>query len=448
MKWRLWATTLVVALAVACSSSGSGTDTDLTIADAAPDAVTLGDNGQDGAAMDLAAEEVHRTADIVAETSGAKLCLDIAPSGAFTLLPDAPLTQIHAAVAFDGQGLWVTYNLPDDDKKFDAWATRLACDGSILTPPFQLNKLSDANETDPCISIKGDIVLTAWQSDNGQAPSNLDIFYRIFTVAGEPVMATDAALEMLMDGQPQLGNAWMAQAVPAGQGFELLGAVALKGANGFQAAVQPVAADGALPGTDVTAVAWDPDVSQVYPSAATGPQGQLAVAWTRSAVDESDRVEWAVRPPGSADFDAVQDAGVDGASTPALGGNSNGLYLAYTGPMGSKSAPHVRTAESSGEPLAISAGSSLDHSPAVVPTPSGGLVVWYRNQGGIKNDVWVQAFDANEGALEKDGLATKMNDGFAAAYPAAVAHIEGESVVVVWSEGTSPDFVMKGRFSK
>jgi len=48
------------------------------------------------------------------------------------LQPAAPDTQIHINAAFDGRGVWITYNLPDTGGLFDVWAARLACDGSFL----------------------------------------------------------------------------------------------------------------------------------------------------------------------------------------------------------------------------------------------------------------------------------------------------------------------------
>ena len=53
------------------------------------------------------------------------------PSNAFQLLPNAPLTQIHADVISDGSKIWMTYNLPNEESKFDVFLVSFGCDGSI-----------------------------------------------------------------------------------------------------------------------------------------------------------------------------------------------------------------------------------------------------------------------------------------------------------------------------
>ena len=40
------------------------------------------------------------------------------PTESYALLPNAPKTQIHSDIAFDGEKIWMVYNYPNEQKKF------------------------------------------------------------------------------------------------------------------------------------------------------------------------------------------------------------------------------------------------------------------------------------------------------------------------------------------
>ena len=82
----------------------------------------------------------------------------------------------------------------------------------------------------------------------------------------------------------------------------------------------------------------------------------------------------------------------------------------------------------------------------MLPIDEGGYVLWYRMIAGTKNDLLLQRFTWDGIEFEKIGVETQLNGEPAAPYPAAATHLGDGYLFTTWSEGTSPDFVLKGRF--
>ena len=86
------------------------------------------------------------------------------------------------------------------------------------------------------------------------------------------------------------------------------------------------------------------------------------------------------------------------------------------------------------------------HSPVVSHGPVHAAVAWYRNLGGLENDLLVRVFEETGGGVPHWwGESTVVNPVPAAPYPPAIVAIPG-GFFLTWSDGDSPDFRLKGRF--
>ena len=325
---------LCILLTLICIT-GCGDNGGESTADAGGSAPDVTDG--DSASQDVAAPDLAPTADVAPD--GGSMEPEIAAPDpchemiqldtAFDLFPDESLTQIHASAIYDGEGIWVAYDIPDADKKFDVRAARISCAGEILVQPFTLNVTSVANELDPALALRGGTMLIAWQSDNGTGVNNMDIFWRTIAVDGTPVMTADSMLEITVDGVPQEGNAWMPSVAPTDGGFLISGAIAVDGAKGFQAAVQRVSDNGDTEG-DAIVASFEAESSQVYPAMTRSADGTVHLAWTRTVVEGPEQVEYARLAPEATEFAPAHAVDSDVPTMSAsLGAGGENVFLSY-----------------------------------------------------------------------------------------------------------------------
>jgi hypothetical protein len=264
-------------------------------------------------------------------------------------------------------------------------------------------------------------------------------------------MAEDQPLPVIAGGQPQPGNAWMAVVSDNADGFAVSSAAGLDGATGFQVTYQKLSLDGKTNG-DTVPVSWEPPVSQVYPTIAAHGD-DIFFAWTRSAVDEDDEVQHTSWRKKTAGFDPAPgvpalDSSVSGNA--AYGGNPHGIFLAVTSQDSNPgSRIHVKPGDTF-DPAVSGAmfgkAGQLNHTPAIAPHDGGGTVAWYEVIGGIKNKLHVQQFTYDGYGFTDSSDPITANDNPAAPYQPALTAIAKGVSFVAWSEGTSPNFTIMGRF--
>ena len=388
---------------------------------------------------DADADADPRNAD---EDTGPPACHSFAPTGeTFEIDPDGPTTQIHAQAAFDGDGVWVIYNAAGDEGAFDVWLTRLDCAGNTTHPPRRLNTTVGPNVTEPAIAIGYEAILTLWQRDDPELESNLDIAGRVLDLDGEPLSDEDAVYELSRDGTPQSGNAWMPAAVGDDEGFVLVGAWGHDEATAFQVFVQRLSPLGEPVG-DAQDVELDPGNGQVFPTVSTSDLGTL-VAWTYSPVAGDDagkvaRVDGETFGPTTVDF-------IDGAHA-AEGG---GVALVAGGSAGDGDVHVARVAADGtlGTPLQLGERGRVDiaGTPAIDPNGLTGALMYYRVVQGIRNQVVVTGLDLSEDVhLASEFVIPDVGD--AAPYTPSITAIGGNTYLLVWSAGASPDLRLYGRF--
>lgn len=403
-----------LAMTYGCGDDRRGGADDAGLADASPTDAVAPDAGEPDAGPRSCAARAPLDADLAVD-------------------PDGPDTQIHAAAAFDGEGLWVVFNRVETGGTgyFDVYAQRLGCDGEpLLDSPLPINTTVPPNDVDPDLAVSGDRVLVAWSADSGEFPDNLSIRYRVFEVDGTPVMGSDAELVTTWDGGDVTGNHWQVSVAAApGGGFVIAGARALPDATVFQVFAQAVTAEGAVDG-ETWYPLLEPDVSQTVPSV-TYRDGVPWLAWTRE--DETTQQVMEAELPAAGD--ASPAAAVADLSASA-GAHQDGAWLALAGIAGGGEQDiHVT---GPGEHT-LGASGRVDFSPRVetdAEGAAGAAVAWFRNDSGIRNDLLLATVGGDERLLASD----------VPPYQPALASVGDGVYLLVWSAGTSPDFRLVARF--
>ena len=126
------------------------------------------------------------------------------PTENFQISLILPLTQIHADLAYDGEKLWMVYNLPNAENDFDVYLTALSCTGEVIWGPTQIVDIAGLNQTTPRIAISQDRILVAAQADSGSAGNNLSIYLHLRTTDGEFSMKSNGKMTLSrpMHGSP------------------------------------------------------------------------------------------------------------------------------------------------------------------------------------------------------------------------------------------------------
>ena len=408
--------------------------------------------------MDAEAEEELEEVEPPATLEAIAFTSEIEPitEQVFDLDADGRSCQIHVTVRFDGVGVWIVYNRPDEQNKFDVYATRIALDGQTLVAPFKVNT-ADFNETEPDLALAADRVAFVWQSDNGESPNNLSIHYRTYSFDGTPIMDEDRTLHPVRNDGNESINAWMAKivALPSDR-FAVVGSwadpdtISEDNPGKWQAFSQVIDSDGETVGS-VVKLHFDDSTSQVFPDAAADLFGNLYVAWE----DDEDLVQYNVIPFGAATplsetaYDSRTENGGAGPSFAAYRAEDTPVYLAFT-TLGADEGDVVlidASKKSSGSTnVRLASSGETEFSPSLAASPAGGAAVYYSSESGSGYYVTIRGFTRNGSNLEKSSEAIRVHSVSVAPYQPAITHIKDDIYFVAWSEGSNPDFYIKGTF--
>ena len=432
---------------VACvdSARGPGTRTPAPDAGGAEDTGPPADTGL-GPTADAGAVTTPDSGTVTGTTCAERLRID----ESFQIDPNGQATQIHAAAAFDGQGIWFAYNRPGANRLFDVYATRVACDGGHLVAPFRVTQAAGRNDTEPQIAVAGDRVVIVWQSDDQSGADNLSLFVRTYDRDGQ-AQTPERSLkgELTRNGQAQSGNTWMPALVATEDGFAVAGSWAHDEAARFQVFVQLFDHAG-QPAGEAMDARLEPTTSQLFPALTAGADGSLLVAWTRSP-DQGDEQVYLTRfTRGStvATDTASVAAGTTGAGLHTTPGGQT--YLSFNGATPD---PQVVLMDAHrlgpGAPsLSIGAAGRVDHGGAAAGDGIDGVVAYYRQTSGIRNQVFLQYFERAPGGFALGSERIVPAGGPAAPYSIVLLGVAPGTYFVAWSEGVSPDFFIHGRFTR
>ena len=191
--------------------------------------------------------------------------------------PDGPDTQIHPAIAADGDGLWVVYNrVTPGESTFDVWATRLGCDGLPTIAPFEVTADRVSNDVDPGVAVGPAGVIMAWTQNLDDATPNLVTRYRVFDHDGTP-RGPSRPLVTQRDGADFAGGQWMPQVAATQDGFVIVGARGVDERSAFQVYGQRLDAEGSPIGE---AASVERDMTQqLDPDVGIAADGTVWIAW-------------------------------------------------------------------------------------------------------------------------------------------------------------------------
>jgi hypothetical protein len=376
--------------------------------------------------------------------AGARSCAELLEDRVIAIDQGGDTTQIHAAALFDGEGVWVVFNRPEDGDTglFDVFAVRFGCDGEPSIPVFAVQDESAGNDVDPTIAISNDRLLVAWNVDDGSGgTANLQVRYRLFTLDGTPV-GDQRQLATSRGGTPVTDNHLGVAVAASDDGFVIAGARAVPEAMRFQAYAQRIDLDGELDGEALEG-ALEPMVSHGNVAVAA-PGADVWLAYEREPDDMSPIVN--VLRAGDTPGPAL--TGFTSSSGPDLAAVDGHVWSAFAaeGATGEVNITltDVALAIDDREPLRWGELGRLDHGPKIAVGTDGALAVaWYRNISGIRNELWAAPIDAS-GALGDEVMI--YGDPGAAPYQPAITHVMGSFWFVAWSQGTSPDLRLRGRF--
>lgn len=431
-----------VSVACLCALALWGCGEESTTADTfTPDAGTEAD----ATAMDMGTE-----ADTSAPPNPCLEKLTMGPT--FDVHPDGPSTQIHADVVFDGEGVWVVYNVPDagGTSNLTIEALRLGCDGQILQGPLKLSTDTSVNYIDPSAAWgAGGGLLTVWQGDNGQQPRNLNVYARRIDDSGALVGDQESRVEFSVDGAALDANAWMTRvaATPSG-GFVMVGSRGSEAAMRFQVFAQRLDALGAPEG-DAPDAFFESEVSQLEPQVAVDARGDAWLAWARGDDEpEIAQTRWATGDDGPEA--AIAASVTKPAAGVSLAANGQRVAMAFGGEVGGDAQIVVMDAarqEPSAAALTLGEIGRVDQGPRVaMASETEGAVAWYRVVRGFRNEVHFARLTFGDDAPQSAGEEPISTVGLAAPYQPALTHVGQGVYLLVWSEGENPDFRMKGRF--
>lgn len=341
--------------------------------------------------------------------------------------PDGPDTQIHATSIFDGERLWVAWNRPDGGSQFDIWVAAFGCDGAPVVDPVEVTATDDS-ELDPVLAVSGDRLLVAWSSDNGTAPSNLDIRYRVLGLDGVPLGGVQE-LAASRDGVAVTGNATQPDAVGVDGGFLLAGAWGHDGSPAFQGFVVSLDLDGTVVG-EASDAELDPVYGQTQISVVDG-NGTPWLAWQEDSVD-SVAPTLVGGPLGSPATVASPGA------RPDLAWSADGAWVAFDTDAGGE----VVVQGPDGSRVTLGSASFV-HSPSIVAHDDGAVVLAMELVSGVSNRLRLWSLGRDLAVRSQRTLST---DSAVSVYGVDLTLIDAAHAVVVYQDGVNPAFRAKAEW--
>jgi len=378
------------------------------------------------------------------------------------LLPEDIPTQIQPDIAWDGYALWLVYTAKysygegDEDNSLQVFAARLDCNGTFLTDPFRVSQQDTVGYLNPKVAISGGNIMVAYASDNSElAPRNLNIFTRRYTVEGEAVDENEVIYQGTRKGAVNDGNAWMPDvaALPDGE-FILVGAWGHDDASGFQAFAQRFNADGSHNGEAIDMLVGD---DQMYPRVDTLADGTAYIVFQSfnytgpsfNAKLAYDATEVAAEDVGHIITDNKGD-------TPSVCVTPEGdkAFAVWSQLVSNRLKPTVKditSMDADGASQNFGTANPYSLAPALsLNSASEGIVAYITTRRPPFGNVTYNRFEiAEDGTYTILGGSPLINTEKAVSiYGVNIARIAADEFMVVWSEGSNPDFKVRGHLVK
>jgi hypothetical protein len=275
------------------------------------------------------------------------------------------------------------------------------------------------------LAVSGDRLLVAWTSDNGGSPNNLDIRYRVVGLDGTPL--TDVIeLAATRAGVAVVGNAMSPSLAAINGGWLLAGQWGHADATAFQAFVVELDANGAVQG-DASDVELDTVNGQTEVSIAVDGSDTL-VAWQEDSTSSSAPSAWSA-VLGNAPVELA-----DPGARPHVGAGPWYVWDDESGAVGVQP-PGVAA-------KALSLAGQV-HSAKIGVVGDQATLMWLKVESGISNSVHLAPLAADGTIGTNVSLASTT---VPSVYPLDLTMVDATHAVVVYQDGTTPDFRLKADF--
>ena len=373
------------------------------------------------------------------------------------IMPEAAATQIHPDAVWDGEAFWLTWNIPNEESKFETWAGRMDCNLNMIVPPFAVERAAGMNDVDPSIAVSGDVVLIAWARDDsftGGGEYNLTTRVATFDrLTGEPRrQARELKVKTIIADHPveartsepssddfDEGNRWMVNvaAHPDG-GFVLSGSWGDPAVNSFRVYLVHLDEDAETIGSAWLADPEGRDQSQAILS--VSPRGHIDLTWGGN--DERGQAGHFVRSwRGELSTEVRSFTGRDWTSAAVMRHPYLSLEEGINAPVlreqvdpvwviGSNNAGQVTVVNDTGDESRLSGGRSPYLGVRFAPKS----ITGYQRVMGNRNTVWRRPLSSDRSIELPETLSVEPT---VAAYPLSITHIKGGSLYL-WAEGENP----------
>ena len=128
-------------------------------------------------------------------------------------------------------------------------------------------------------------------------------------------------------------------------------------------------------------------------------------------------------------------------------GTDGRVYLAFGDPVSAQVVLTDGAAFGAAPSVELGMRGKSDFAPTVAPSAGGGAVAWHKNVSGYQDNLYAQAF-RHDGTAFTLGTPVLVTPQTVPPYAPAITHVRDDLYFLAWSEGTNPNFVVKGVFTR
>ena len=401
------ASVLALSLLIACG------DDDVVVDDAGTD---VGTDAFDATMPDVPVVDAPVDA-------GPVSCAAPAETTPFLLAPGLRQTQLHPAVAFDGERMWITLTVDEEaGSAFDIVLLMHDCGGNLQGDPIFVSQAIPPNDIDASIALGADSIVLAWQRD--ESTGTITTWTRAFELDGTP-RGDEVQYVSYREGAVLDATVWFPELQARAGGFWLSGVRGIEGV-GFQVYAQELDEDGLAIAGD----ALEPASNGMEQTglALVQRDDQLHFAWSETR-DGNDQAVYLA--PGETDPVLL----LDGFIASNLGGMvAHGDALVAGVRVGSANGTIHLMQVGSTETTEVERGQiGAPHLAAGEGTR--GAVLWTDALSGFTAEqLWVAGYIVGDPPMLDTPREINTLGAVGLPYAPAVTHLVGDAYLVTWTE--------------
>lgn len=355
--------------------------------------------------------------------SGPVSCATLAETTPFLLAPGLRQTQLHPAVAFDGERIWITLTVDEEEgSAFDIVLLTHDCGGNLQGDPILVTQAVPPNDIDASIALGSESILVAWQRD--ESTGTITTWTRAFELDGT-ARGDERQYVSMREGEVLDTTVWFPELQARDGGFWLTGVRGIEGV-GFQAYAQELDHDG----VELAGDALEPAPSGSDQTALSLVQldDALHFGWSETIDDEDQAVYLA---PGETD-PAVLLEGFIASNLGGLVAHGDALTAAV----------RVGTANGIIHLMQVGSEESVELTSGQVGAPfiaagegDRGAVLWTDEQSGFTAEqLWVSSYTAGDPPTLGEAREINVLGPVGLPYAPSITHLSGDYYLATWTE--------------